>query len=293
MRRVLTISAYILAAIAVWLTISVLWLWQNQESVVFQPPSARPPTPPAARLVQYSAPDGHGLFGYLVTPPSFAGTGDLVIAFHGNADLAVWLVPWAQELARRSGAEVFLPEFRGYAGISGRSTYATAAADALGALEFARTRKPHRLVLFGHSLGTAVATELAIAMQSDPPAALVLQSPFTSAREMAARMLVPTFRWFWKIISRVPFDTESAVRTTDVPVSVAHGSADMTIPVRMGRRTFQAARNRGTLLIVAGAGHNDVADVGGEEYWQWLTASVRGASPPVLEREQQRGRRLP
>jgi hypothetical protein len=47
--------------------------------------------------------------------------------------------------------------------------------------------------------------------------------------------------------------------------------------VRMGRQVFSAARRPGELLIVDGAGHNDVADVGGDRYWQWLTAAVRGA----------------
>ena len=55
---------------------------------------------------------------------------------------------------------------------------------------------------------------------------------------------------------------------------VAHGDRDLVIPVRMGREVFAAARHPGELLIVPGAGHNDVAEVGGEAYWGWLTRAL-------------------
>jgi len=106
------------------------------------------------------------------------------------------------------------------------------------------------------------------------PAALVLESPFTSARDMAARMLVPPIPWLWSRISRVHYDTRSLVGRLDCPVFVAHGSRDINIPVRMGRQVYLAARRQGALLIVDGAGHNDVSDVGGERYWSWMVAAV-------------------
>ncbi len=274
------VGGIVAAAIAV-VALSTAWLWWRQERVVFQPPSARPDAPVPARRVDFDASDGHGLFGYLASPPapdSQAAAPVVVIAFHGNADLAVWMVPWAVELAERTGVTVFIPEYRGYAGIPGEPTYASAAADARGALAFAQTQlRPAGIVLYGHSLGTALATELAAQMQPGAPSALVLQSPFTSARDMAARLLVPTIPWVWRLISRVPYDTRTLVAGLDTPVHVAHGVRDITIPVRMGRDVFGAARRRGELLIVDGAGHNDVADVAGERYWRWLAGAVRDA----------------
>jgi hypothetical protein len=207
----------------------------------------------------------------------------VVIAFHGNADLSAWLVPWARELADRTGATVFLPEFRGYAGIPGNPTYETAASDARGALQFVRSMQPSNIVLFGHSLGTAIAADIAAFMSPDQPAALVLQSPFTSAREMAARMLVPPIPWLWRRISRVHYDTRTLVAQLEAPVWVAHGTRDVVIPVRMGRQVYHAARRPGELLIVESAGHNDVADVGGDRYWRWLTAAVAGDAPRVRQ----------
>jgi len=285
-RGVRLITSFVAIAIAVavvWVALTTAWMWRYQERVVFQPPAAYPDAPAPARRVEFKASDGHQLFGYVVsapkTGPADAGTpGELravVIAFHGNADLAAWQIAWSQELADRSGATVFVPEYRGYAGIPGTPTYQSAAADARGALEFVRKEFPSSdVVLYGHSLGTAIATELAGHMRPQAPKALVLMSPFTSAREMAARMLVPPIPWIWQRVSRVHYDTRQLAAQLESPVFVAHGNRDLNIPVRMGREVFAAARNPGELLIVEGAGHNDVPDAGGERYWRWLVAAV-------------------
>jgi fermentation-respiration switch protein FrsA (DUF1100 family) len=275
LRRVLTLVGIAVALALVWVALTTIWMWRYQERVVFQPPGIAVEAPAPARRVDFRAADGHDLFGYLISPRSEGSPGVVVVAFHGNADLAAWLVPWAGELAERSGASVFLPEYRGYGGIGGVPTYQSAYSDALGAIAFVRAQlRPGRLVLFGHSLGSAVAADVAAAMNAAPPQALVLQSPFTSAREMAARMLVPPIPWLWRLISRVHYDTRTIVARLGVPVSVAHGTRDVVIPVRMGRQVHAAAQHQGELLIVDRAGHNDVADVGGERYWRWLTTAV-------------------
>ncbi|MDE3126564.1 MAG: alpha/beta hydrolase [Gemmatimonadota bacterium] len=198
----------------------------------------------------------------------------LVIAFHGNADLAEWMVPWALELHARTGAAVVVPEYRGYGMLSGRPTYATGQADALAMLAFLHGLlggPPRRLVLFGHSLGSAIAAELA---WSAPPAAIALQSPFTSARAMASRLFFPTYLPIWSRLSRVHYDTPRRVAALDCPVHVAHGMRDRVVPVAMGQAVFAAARQPGRLLLVSDAGHNDVPDVAADRYWQWLVHAV-------------------
>jgi pimeloyl-ACP methyl ester carboxylesterase len=280
---VVTLVGIAVAAAVVWVVLTTFWMWRYQERVVFQPPMIEVEAPAPARRVEFNAADGHQLYGYLLSPPAeSARPVTVVIAYHGNADLSAWLVPWASELADRAGVTVFLPEYRGYGGITGSPTYASASSDALGALEFARSKlQPARIVLFGHSLGTAVASDVAATMTAGPPSALVLQSPFTSARDMAARMLVPPIPWVWRRISRVHYDTRALVAGMDAPVWVAHGTADVVIPARMGRQVFHAARRPGELLLVDGAGHNDLADVGGERYWRWLTRATTREVPDV------------
>lgn len=265
----------------VFVLFTTLWLWRNQERVVFQPPALGAAAPAAARRVDFRAADGHAVFGYLVQPTQPPRDHRVVIAFHGNADLAAWFIPWARELAERASVSVLVPEYRGYAGIAGTPTYESAAADARGALAYAMTElHADGVVLFGHSLGSAIAADLARSMQPERPDALVLQSPFTSAREMAARMLVPPIPWLWNRIARVHYDTQGVVAAIAVPVFVAHGTRDVVIPARMGRQVFAAARRPGELLLIDGAGHNDVAEAGGERYWHWLTMAVAADGAP-------------
>ncbi len=257
----------------------VLLVWWNQERLVFQPPRDRPPQVIAegVRRVSYTADDGQPLHGYLAgrLRPGWP----VVIAFHGNADLAEWLVPWAVELNARTGAAVLLPEYRGYGVLAGRSTYRTGSIDARAALAYVRATLPPAsapLVLFGHSLGSAIAAEAAV---EEPPSALILQSPFTSARAMAARMLSPAVSPLWNLVSRVHYDTRVRVACLDVPVHVAHGRRDRIIPVAMGRAVHAAAKHRGQLLLVSDAGHNDVPERGRLSYWRWLEIAVASAVP--------------
>jgi uncharacterized protein len=291
-RLITSVVAIAIAVALVWVALTTVWMWRYQERVVFQPPSANPAAPAPARRVEFTAEDGHALFGYVVSPPG-AGSREakaedrhtVLIAFHGNADLAAWQMPWAREVAERTGATVLVPEYRGYAGISGAPSYRSAADDALGALAFARSElRATSIVLYGHSLGSAIATELA-AQMIPPPSALVLVSPFTSARDMATRMLVPAIPWIWERVSRVHYDTRGIVARLNSPVFVAHGDRDLNIPVRMGRHVFAAARVPAELLIVEGAGHNDVPDLGAERYWRWLAEGIARsvADPPPIK----------
>lgn len=270
-RPVLVTVAGTAMLLAVVLALLVAALWGMQERILFQPPRGPFPDGAGATRVAYAAADGRPLHGFLVESAS-PGAG-LLIAFHGNADLAVWQIEWAREVARRTGVRVLLAEYRGYGGAPGRPTYATSRLDARAAYDVARERlgaTPASLALFGHSLGSAVATELASEVR---PAALLLQSPFTSARDMAT-VISRVAGASWPAISRIHFDSEVRVRAMDTPVWVAHGTRDLIIPVRMGQRVFAAARVKGELLEIDGAGHNDVPESGGERYWRWMAAAL-------------------
>jgi fermentation-respiration switch protein FrsA (DUF1100 family) len=273
MRVIYSLIALVLVAYLA----AVLVLWRYQERVAFQPPRYLDTSVVHAKQVRYSAADGTALIAYVLGDQ--CERAPVILAFHGNADLARWLVPWATALARHTGACVFLPEYRGYDGLRGAPTYAGVAADARAALAQARSvfgAPLDRFIYFGHSLGSAVAAELAA---EAPPAALLLQSPFSSARAMAKRMIVPGLDALWTIISRVHYDTVARVRTLRVPVWVTHGDRDVVVPVRMGREVFAAAAQRGEFLLVPGAGHNDVDDVGQERYWEWMRRAITATVP--------------
>lgn len=270
----LRIAVVLVLAVVVGYALLVAATWRYQERVVYQPPAGVPAGEPAVRRVSYAAGDGTPLYSYVIGDVATAHR--VVLAFHGNADLARWLIPWADELARRSASAVVLAEYRGYGGLGGSPTYPGVAMDAVAALHMVRDSlgvHADRLVLYGHSLGSAVAAELTRIVV---PRALVLESPFTSARQMASRLGVPGIDRVWPLVSRVHYDTIERVRALSTAVWVAHGTRDAVVPSWMGRDVFAAAARHGELLLLDGAGHNDLAGVGGERYWRWLAAGVAG-----------------
>jgi uncharacterized protein len=266
MRTLVVVVAILL--VLYLLLIAAAWAWQ--ERVVWQPPRLAGVSNIGARRLDYAADDGQPLYAYVVGDPLHAR--GVLIAFHGNAELAAWALPWADEIVRRTGWAVLLPEYRGYGGLPGSPDYPGSQRDARAALNLARTTlSAARLAYFGHSLGSAVATELAA---EEPPASLLLQAPFTSARDMARALPLLPIASLWGIIARVQFDTRSKVAAMDVPVSVVHGDRDAVVPLSMGRAVHDAARVKGDLLVVPGAGHNDIAIVGGPRYWAWFVNAL-------------------
>jgi pimeloyl-ACP methyl ester carboxylesterase len=278
LKSLLTVAGLLLCIYAGLL----LMLWARQERIVFQPPGPPFEEDSSAVRVTYTAADRQPLFAYVVkverrgqsvdgqadssvrSPPS------TLLVFHGNAEIAAWSLPWAHEVARRTDATVVLAEYRGYAGLPGRPTYAGSKLDARAAYDYARQTldaTPATTTIYGHSLGSAIGVELAGEIK---PRALLLEAPFTSARAMAARLGVPGILPLWRAISRVHYDTRTRVAGLDVPVSVVHGERDMVTPVHMGREVFEAAKRKGELLVLEGVGHNDVVETGSERYWDWL-----------------------
>lgn len=273
----LVLSAFVVLA-ALYFVVLV-GAWRLQERIVWQPPRLAQYPDVEARRLDYASDDGQPLFAYLVGDPARAH--GLLIAYHGNADLAAWVVPWAAEVERLTGWAVLVPEYRGYGGLEGSPDYLSSQRDARATYRLARERvglDASRIALYGHSLGSAIATELAA---EHAPAVLILEAPFTSARDMARGMLAPVAA-VWSAIARVHFDTRAKVAELDVPTWVVHGERDGVVPVRMGRAVHAAARVPGELLTVPGAGHNDVSDVAGDAYWAWLRRALEGSAqrPP-------------
>lgn len=265
------------ALVSVFLLVGVL-AWTFQERIAFQPPRGPYPDPGRTRRVSYRAEDGQALFAYVIGDPS-RSTGVLIV-FHGNADIAVRSINWAEDIVERTGVAVMLAEYRGYMGLEGKPSYQGARHDSRAAYRYAIDSlgvNTERLAFYGHSLGSAVAAELAA---DHPPRALILESPFTSAREMAASMVGSWFTaTLWRIVSRVHFDTARIVESLDVPVSVAHGGQDLIVPSRMGKAVYRRARNKGEWFFVPHAGHNDLRITGGDGYWKWLTRSLLPVTP--------------
>jgi fermentation-respiration switch protein FrsA (DUF1100 family) len=283
-RKPLTIAVIVATIVVVLVLLLIVLVAVFQERIAFQPQGPPYPTDDGADRVDYFASDGQPLFGYLVGAPS--ADKPLLLAFHGNADLAVLQLDWAREIFRRTGAAVLLAEYRGYAGLPGKPTYLGSHLDAEAAYTLARQTpgvSADRIAFFGHSLGSAVAAELAI---RNPHFVLILQSPFTSARDMAKTVIgYRPSTVGWNFFSRIHFDTIEIVKNLDCPVSVAHGENDRLIPLSMGQAVFESAKQSGRLLLIPRASHNDVSIRGGEEYWEWISTSLELHTHVPLESE--------
>ena len=217
---------------------------------------------PAARLEEQTlaTSDGEALAAILAlqAAPAAAPTVVFLHGQGGNIDDA-WA--WVMRLWDR-GYNVEIVDYRGYGKSTGEPTeaglyldadtlFADAAADAR--LDAAR------LVIWGYSLGTGVASHLAVGA---PARALVLEAPFTSMTDMVEQSSPYSIPAAW--YTDTELDTLGRVGDIAMPIVVAHGSADRRIPYWMGERVYAAAHDPKRFVRVEGAGHGGVLKRGGD-----------------------------
>jgi fermentation-respiration switch protein FrsA (DUF1100 family) len=232
--------------------------------------------PAGGEDVWFETASGVRLHGWFVRASAGRPATATVIYFHGNGGNLSYTDWIAAELAAR-GFDVLLFDYRGYGRSEGSVTDERGLyEDADAAYDYvvrARGVPPESVVLYGQSLGTAAAADVAA---RNTCAALVLESGMSSARDMAATIL-PWLPSFLHGLGRNRFDTAQKLGRVRRPVFVVHGDRDEIIPVEQGRKLFAAAREPKRLLIVEGAGHNDLSHVGGAKYLDTLADFIRGS----------------
>jgi fermentation-respiration switch protein FrsA (DUF1100 family) len=174
----------------------------------------------------------------------------------------------------RLGLSVFLFDYRGYGKSQGRPSEDGLYQDAIGAYDYltrVRRIRPERLVIFGRSLGGAVAGELAT---QRPAMGLLLESCFPSI-EAVARHHYMGLPVHWLL--GASFRLEDRLPHLSLPKLFVHGDRDDIIPIELGQRAFAAAKAPKEFYIVRGADHNDVPSVGGRAYFAKLSAFIAAA----------------
>ncbi len=259
----MTLRACAIAAAALVLVLAcglVLLLANEGKFIYF--PSRRYDAAPRqygldAEPLEVSAADGVTLRGWWLR-----GKGRIALLyFHGNAGNVSHRLDRARILVNALGLDVALVDYRGYGSSEGqpgeRGLYADG--EAIYAAARARGFPPERIVLFGESLGCAVAIETALRR---PARALILEAPFLSVRKMARAVLpiVPPF------LVRTRFDNEAKIGRIAIPKLVAGSDRDDVVPFSQTRRLFELAAEPKTLHVVTGAAHNNIYIVGGEKY---------------------------
>jgi fermentation-respiration switch protein FrsA (DUF1100 family) len=203
------------------------------------------------------------------------GSNRAVLFLHGNAGNASHRLPNAAALAGL-GAQVLLLDYRGYGLSEGSPSEAGVYADARAGLSHlveARGIPPERIVIFGRSLGGAVAVDLA---RDRALAGVILESTFTSLSEMARRIAGPLGRVF----VRSGFDSADKISRVRAPLLFFHGDRDDIVDYRLGQRLFEVAPTPKHFETISGAGHNDTVEVGGREYFARIGRFLDEVAPP-------------
>lgn len=194
-----------------------------------------------------------------------------VLVLPGNAGDRSLRVPLGRGLAA-AGFAVLLIDFRGFGGNPGHPTEEGLADDARAAHRYLAERHGVAApIVFGESLGAAVATRLAT---ERPVSALVLRSPFTSLADVAA-VHYPLPAFAARLLLRDRFPVSELIAGVRAPVTVVLGELDGTVPPTQSRAVAAAAG--ATVVEVAGAGHNDAVLNGGP---QVVAAVVRTVGAP-------------
>lgn len=204
-----------------------------------------------------------------------AGASRAVLFLHGNAGNASHRLPNAGELVRLE-THVLLLDYRGYGRSEGTPTEQGVYLDARAAvahLERERGVPPRRIVVFGRSLGSAVAVDVA---QGRELGGLILESAFSSGADMAVHALKLPVGWAFRDI----FDSAAKVSRVRAPCLFFHGDRDRTVPIRLGQRLFTAAPEPKAFEVIAGAGHNDTTRVGGRRYFERIRRFLDEVAPP-------------
>ena len=215
--------------------------------------------------VWFQAADGTKLFGWHVEAQPDS---PVILWCHGNAGNIINRLENLRLLWRQA-LSVFVFDYRGYGrsqrvGPSEEGLYL----DAIGAYDYltrVRMSRPERIIIFGRSLGAAVAGDLAT---RKPSAGLILESSFPSVEPVAKHYYggLPV-HWLlnseFRLIDRLP--------QLSLPKLILHGDQDDIIPPEMGRSVFEAAKPPKSFHLISGADHNNTFQVGGASYFQLFT----------------------
>jgi fermentation-respiration switch protein FrsA (DUF1100 family) len=267
-----TVWKFLTLAICLYAGVTALIYFQ-QSSLIYYPDAAGrglTATPQQIGLafenVELTTEDEVRLHGWFIPSDSARGT---VLFFHGNAGNISHRLDSIATF-NRMGLNVFIFDYRGYGQSQGRATEAGTYRDAEAAWSYlveTRGIDANNIIVFGRSLGASIAAWLA---SQYTPAALILESGFSSVPSMAQRMY-PFLPVKW--LSRFNYDTRQYVSTIASPLLVVHSKNDELIPYAEGRLVFDAAPANKQFLDIRG-GHNDGFIVTGQSYTDGLSTFI-------------------
>ncbi len=272
-----TMTSFVIYALAGLLMLNLLMYFQ-QPMMIFYPMGKLYQTPADWGLeyedVVFEAEDGVQLHGWFV--PSDASEHALLF-FHGNAGNISHRRD-SIEIFHRLGLNVFIFDYRGYGRSGGRPSEQGLYRDASAAWRFLTEDKqfaPGEIILFGRSLGGAVAARLAADVQAR---GLILESTLSSAREFARDVFKVLSRL---VVIRYDFNTAQHLQQVTAPVLVLHSPEDEIMPFHLGKKVYASA-NQPKRFVQMRGDHNSGFYLSQPEYELalagWLD-SIKGGAP--------------
>jgi len=188
-----------------------------------------------------------------------------LLFFHGNAGNISHRLE-SIKIFHNLGLSVLIIDYRGYGKSGGRPTEAGTYRDARAAWDYLVSKRQvneKNIVLFGRSLGGAVAAQLATLVN---PGGLILESTFTSAEALAK-----TVYWYLpvKLLARIHYPNEKFLSRVSCPVLIIHSTQDEIVPYAQGRQLFDLAPEPKSFVALRG-GHNDGFYVSRDDYIRGL-----------------------
>ncbi|HVR30306.1 MAG TPA: alpha/beta fold hydrolase [Thermoanaerobaculia bacterium] len=218
--------------------------------------------------VWFEADDGTRLHGWWIEQSGARAT---LLYCHGNNGNVTNRIALLQDL-RRLGFNLLAFDYRGYGRSEGTPFEEGLYRDVRAAWDYLiaeRSGRPASILLFGHSLGGAVAIDGALHREV---AGLIVQSSFTQIRDMA-RTLYPGVPLHY--IARNQFRSIEKVDRLSIPKLFVHGGADPTVPPSLGRALYERAAAPKEWYEVAHAGHSELHRHGGTRYYGLLERFAR------------------
>ncbi len=252
----------------------VLGAWLGQRRLMYLPDPTR--VPPASlglanvAEAEMRTPDGATLVTWMAQPRAGQPT---VIYFHGNAGNLASRINRVRRYTD-AGFGLAMLSYRGYGGSTGSPSEANNLADArlLYNSLIAKGVAPRDIVVYGESLGSGVAVQLAA---EKPVGAVILDAPYTSIVALAA-LAYPFLPVRPLLVDR--YESDQHIQRVKAPVLVLHGAKDQVIPVAMGRALHARANEPKRLEIYPEGRHTDLDEHGAFTAVQrWLGEVRRGA----------------
>ena len=252
------------------------FLFIFQSSYVYYPERILSTEPGSIGLsfenVSFETTDGLKLSGWFIPCEGARG---VILFCHGNAGNISHRLDSIQ-IFHQLGLDVFIFDYRGYGQSGGKPSESGTYRDADAAWRYLveeRRVNPNKIIIFGRSLGGAVAAWQA---RSHTPGALILESTFTSVPDIAAKLYpyLPV-----KLMSRFKYDTEGYLEGVNCPVLIVHSPNDEMMPFSHGQRLFETAKEPKEFLEISGS-HNEGFITSGKRYEEGLNAFISEYLPP-------------